>query len=213
MALEYAVVLCALVGLTMKYKLVGASLLVVGLAGNSFAITFGPTVTVDGNSYTVGGGTGANGISVLQVGNTLAFALPNAVAVGSNKSLQIAYSVFADPGNYLTAIAQNAGNGIATGTANVGISTSFFGSVNETAPSINFPAGSSFPTFSYSFSSSPTQWSTVNTTIDLNGIGGIAKVSTYNANYSQSPVPEPVSLFVLGSGVGAMLLRRKAAKR
>ena len=187
-------------------------MLVVGLASQSIAITFGPTATVDGNSYTIGGAAGANGISVQQIGNTLAFALPNAVAVGANKSLLLEYSVFADSGNYLSSISQNAGNGIATGSANVGISTNFTGATNETAPSINFPAGSTFPTFSYSFTSAPTQWSPVKTTIDLNGIGGIAKVSTYNANYSQAPVPEPVSMIVLASGLGAMLLRRKVTK-
>jgi hypothetical protein len=196
----------------MKIKCFGASLLAVGLVSQSFSITFGPTVTVDGNSYTVGGGAGVNGISVQQVGNTLAFALPNAVAVGSNKSLLLEYSVFADPGNYLTSISQISGNGIASGTASVDVSTSFFGATNETAPTINYPSGSSFPTFNYSFTSSPTQWSPVKTTIDLNGVGGIAKLSTYNANYSQAPVPEPVSMIVLASGLGAMLLRRKGAK-
>ncbi|MEI7575985.1 MAG: PEP-CTERM sorting domain-containing protein [Armatimonadota bacterium] len=193
-------------------KCFGASLLILGTAGQSLAITFGPTVTVDGNSYTVGGPAGANGISVQQVGTTLAFALPNGVAVGTNKSMLLEYSVFADPGFYLSSVSQNAGNGIASGSANVGISTSFFGATNETAPSINYPAGSTFPTFSYSFTSAPSQWSPVKTTIDLNGTGGIAKVSTYNANYHQSPVPEPVSIVVLASGLGAMLVRRKGAK-
>jgi hypothetical protein len=196
----------------MKIKCFGASLLAVGLVSQSFSITFGPTVTVDGNNYTIGGGIGANGISVQQIGNTLAFALPNGFSVGSNKSMFLEYSVFADPGFFLSSISQISGNGIATGTASVAISTSFIGALNETAPIINYPAGSSFPTFTYSFTSAPTQWTPVKTKIDLNGIGGIAKVSTYNANFNQSPVPEPVSVIVLGSGLGAMLLRRKATK-
>lgn len=193
-------------------KCFGASLLILGTAGQALAITFGPTATVNGNTYTVGGPAGINGIAVQQIGSSLAFALPNGVAVGTNKTFQLEYSVFADSGFQLNAVTQNAGNGAATGTANVGISTSFFGASSESAPSVNFPAGSGFPSFSYSFTSSPVQWSPVKTTIDLNGVGGIAKVSTYSATYSQSPVPEPVSVIILGSGLGAMLLRRKGAK-
>lgn len=196
----------------MNVKWLGAASLLLGLTAQSFALNFGVNVIVDGNSYTVGGGTGANGISVQQVGDTLAFALPNAVAIGAPKTLNLQYSVFADPGFSLTTINQIAGNGIATGTASVDIATNFVGVTNETAPTISYPAGSGFGPVSYSFTSSPSQWTTVNTVINLNGVGGIAKVSTYNANYTQA-VPEPVSAAILASGLGGLLLRRRAAKK
>ncbi len=196
----------------MNIKGLGATFLAVGLAGQSLAISFGPTVTVDGNSYTLGGGAGVNGIAVQQIGNTIAFALPNGFSVGSNKTMTLEYSVAATPGYTLSSINQIAGNGIATGTASVNISTSFTGAANETAPSIAYPSGSAFNPVSYSFTTSPTQWNTVKTVIDLNGAGGIAKVSTYNANYTEV-VPEPVSVAVLASGLGALVLQRRRGKK
>lgn len=196
----------------MNFKWLGATTLLLGLSAQSLAISFGAAVIVNGNAYTVGGGAGVNGISVQQVGDTLAFALPSAVAIGSNQSFNLQYSVFADPGYSLFSINQIAGNGISTGIGSVSIATSFVGASNETAPTIFYGSGSPFNPVSYSFTTQPSQWDTVNTVINLNGVGGIAKVSTYNANYTQV-VPEPISAAVLVSGLGALIMRRRAASK
>jgi acid phosphatase class B len=179
------------------------------LASGALAINFGSTATVDGNTYTINGGSGANGISVQQIGNSLSFALPNGVAINANKTLTLEYFVAATPGNFLAAVNQIAGNGTATGASSVSLATAFTGAINETAPTINYGAGSTFSPVSYSFTSSPVQWNKVTTTIALTGSQGLAKVSTYSANYSETPVPEPVTTIALASGVVGLIARRR----
>jgi hypothetical protein len=178
------------------------------LASGACAINFGTTAVVDGTTYTIGAGPGVNGISVQKIGDTLSFGLPNGVAVASNKQIKLEYFVVADAGNTLSKITQIAGNGSASAPSSVGINTSFLGAVNETAPTINYPGGSSFPPVSYSFTSSPVQWNKVTTIIDLNGLDSFAKVSTYSANYTQV-VPEPLTTAALVTGLAGLVARRK----
>jgi hypothetical protein len=179
------------------------------LVSGAFALNFGTTAIVDGNSYTINGGPGAGSISVSQIGNSLAFALPVGVAVNSTKQLKLEYFVQASSGFFLDKVTQIAGNGSASGASSVAINTGFTGAVNETAPGITYNAGSGFGPVSYSFTSSPVQWNKVTTVIDLTGSQGFAKVSTYTANYSETPVPEPVTLAAVAAGLAGFAARRR----
>jgi hypothetical protein len=177
------------------------------------AVTFGSAAIVNGTSYTIGAAPGLNGIGVQKIGDTLSFALPNSVAINTTKTVTISYSVFADSGFLLDSIKQIAGNGIATGTSSVGISTNFLeGSFTETAPVVNYGSGSAFQPVNYSFTNKLPKWSTVTTTINLTGTGGFAKVSTYSADYTQA-VPEPMTMGALACGLIGFAARRRGNKK
>jgi hypothetical protein len=192
-----------------NFKLASTVVIASAIAGSALALGFGTTAVVNGNSYTINGGLGANGIGVTQIGNTISFALPNGVAINSQKTLTLEYFVQATPGFVLNGINQIAGNGSATNQGVVKIDTSFAGAVNEVAPSIVYGAGSAFPAVPYSFTSQPVQWNKVTTVINLNAAnGGLAKVSTYSANYTEV-VPEPVSILAIGAGVAGLVARKK----
>ena len=174
-------------------------------AGSALAVGYGTTATIDGTPYVVGG----SGSPIQRLGDSISFSLPNAIAVGTTpKTITLTYTVTADPGTRLVRNEQ-----IATGQ-NTGAATSLFTTLYTATPTVETStqangAGNAFQMYAYNFAS-PMLAYNVTTTLQLNPAGGVSKASAFTSHFTQSPVPEPISIAALALGLAGLVRRKRS---